>query len=144
MHYLLKIYGDKVRLYFRNFPLDSTCNPELQRQIHPTACLAARASLCAQEQNKFDLLFEKFFSNQRILTRENINTWAQQFNLNMSEFESCLTSDRITVRIREDIALAKDLQVQSTPTFFVNGRKVEGVLDENRLKALLEFHMTQH
>ena len=50
---LRTLYPGKLRLVFRNFPLDESCNKLLKRQIHENACAAARAAFCAGEQGQF-------------------------------------------------------------------------------------------
>ena len=47
-------YPDKVRLVFRNFPLNSACNPSLDHVVHEFACDTAKAAVCAERQGKFD------------------------------------------------------------------------------------------
>ena len=58
----------KVKLYFRNYPLDTTCNPSMSQQLHPFACKAAEAAACADAQGKFWEYHNTLFENQDALT----------------------------------------------------------------------------
>lgn len=138
MHRLVKNYGDKVQLIFKNFPLDSSCNSHIPTRMHQHACLAAKASLCAGQQGKFVDYYERLFSHQKEISPETIQTWASELGLNKEAFGACLESQETSIAIQKDIDLAATLGLQSTPTFFVNGKKVEGVIDENRLRAIIK------
>jgi uncharacterized membrane protein len=54
----------KVRMVFRNFPLDSACNRTVEQAMHPLACDAAKAAVCSQKQGKFQAVYETLFENQ--------------------------------------------------------------------------------
>jgi protein-disulfide isomerase/uncharacterized membrane protein len=138
MHRLLKIYGDRVQVIFKNFPLDSACNPHLTRRLHMNACEAAKAGYCAHKQGHFEAMYEKLFGNQHEISTASIASWATEIGLNREQFETCLSSPDTTTALQRDMDQAKSAGLESTPTFFVNGRKVEGPIDEQRLKALLQ------
>jgi protein-disulfide isomerase/uncharacterized membrane protein len=139
MHRLVKLYRDKVQLVFKNFPLDPTCNSMVKMQVHPSACYAALASICAQKQGKFIEAYEFFFSNQSKLSKPFIDEWwSKDLKLQQTDLDSCMNSKETKDQLQQDIDQAIVLGVQSTPTFFINGRKVEGALDENRLKAMAQ------
>lgn len=138
MHHLLREYKDRVQVVFKHFPWDSSCNPHIERGFHPRACLAAKASHCAHKQGQFKPMYEQLFENQKAISTENIAAWVEKIGLNKAEFEACMSSPQTTTEIQKDIDQAKTAGVQSTPTFFANGKKVEGLIDENRLKAILK------
>ena len=139
MHRLVKLYRDKVQLVFKNFPLDPSCNSMVKMQVHPNACYAALASICAQKKEKFIEAYEFFFSNQSKLSKPFIDEWwTKELKLSQTDLDSCMSSKEAKDQLQQDIDQAIVLGVQSTPTFFINGRKVEGALDENRLKAMAQ------
>lgn len=137
MHLLLKAYKDQVQVVFKNFPWDSSCNPTIPRGFHPNACGAAKSAYCAHKQGKFEQMYEKLFENQQLLGPESYVQWAQELGLDMAAFDACVASPDTLIAIQKDATEGKAAGVESTPTFFANGKRVEGVIDENRLKALL-------
>ena len=123
-------YPDQVRVVFRNYPLDPICNPEVQRSMHQFACEEARTVLCAHRQGKFKETYESFFEHQAGLSAQGPNSpleMAKAEGVSAEGLATCLNSPEISTAISKDIQEAKRLGIISTPTFFVNGRKVEGV-----------------
>jgi protein-disulfide isomerase len=114
---IMKNYGTKVRLIFRQFPLTS---------IHPNAQRAAEASLCANAQNRFWEMHDALFANQNNLKEENINAQAKLLGLDMEAFNTCLASSRIKNAVREDIRAGAGAGTNGTPTLFINGRYLNG------------------
>lgn len=137
MHHLLNAYGDRVQLVFKNYPLDQSCNPKLTHPMHREACLAARAAVCAHKQGKFKAFYERLFENQHSLSKETFRTWAGELGMDAGGLSLCLDSEEAKLAVRKDLDLGETLGVVSTPTFFLNGRKVEGILDEAHLKTVL-------
>lgn len=137
MHRLVKAYGDRVQLVFKNFPLDPTCNPHITRRIHDYACYAAKTAHCAGKQGHFAEMYEKLFANQKDLSVNNIEHWAAELGLDKAQLETCMAAPETLTAIQKDADQANSLGLEATPTFFANGRKVQGIIDEPRLKTLL-------
>lgn len=105
--------------------------------------LAARTAGCAAEQGRFwamhDLLFEK---QREWLGRgsqqERMRAYAAEAGLDPAAFDACWEEDRWSQRIAEQTAMARALEVRATPTFFINGVRVEGALSERDFRAVLE------
>ena len=116
---LLKNYGDQIRFVFRDFPLTD---------LHPNAVKAAVAAQCANDQGKFWPMYDKLFTNQENLTETDLKTYAIQIGLNSLQFGNCLDSDRFLSEVEADLAEGIAAGVNATPTFFINGFKVEGVV----------------
>ena len=125
---VLEHYPSQVRMVFRNFPLDSGCNRKMDRSMHPYACEAAKSALCANQQGKFAAVYETFFENQASFAPGKIAQLAQEAGLDPAQLAGCLNSPETAVAISRDVEEAVNLGVQSTPTFFVNGHKVQGAL----------------
>lgn len=119
-----KTYGDRVKFQFRNLPIS---------QIHPNAMAASRAAEAAALQGKFwemhDLLYTQ--SNWSAWTSAEdpttlFNTYARQLNLNEAKFKTDFKSTKVNNIIAADRAEFDKLKIQvSTPTFFLNGKKIE-------------------
>jgi protein-disulfide isomerase len=117
--------SDRVKFVYKHFPLT---------QIHPQAYKAAEAAECADEQGKFWEYHDKLFENQRSLLRSNLITFAEQIGLDKDKFTSCLDSGRMSGRVQAGIDEGNSRGVRSTPTFFINGQKYEGVLTAEQLE----------
>ncbi len=118
-----------VRLVFRHFPLDSRCNPTVSRPVHELACTAAAAAECAGQQGKFWDYHDRLFAEQRFLDRETLFRFARELGLAIPRFRTCLDDPATLASVTDDIAAATALGIESTPTLFVNGRRLEGVLE---------------
>jgi protein-disulfide isomerase len=118
-----------VRLVFRNFPLDSSCNDAIDRALHPDACLAAIAAECARRQSRFWEYHDLLFENQRTLDRDNLFRFAREVGLDIPTFRTCLDDPATRARIGDDVRAGIAAGVESTPTLFVNGRRIDGALE---------------
>jgi predicted DsbA family dithiol-disulfide isomerase len=126
---VMKKYGDKVRLVFRQFPLI---------RIHANAQRAAKASLCAAAQNHFWEMHDSLFRNQDNLKEEDIKSQAKDLNLDVNAFNSCLDSARISTMIQDDIRAGSMAGVDGTPALFINGRYLGGARSDEEITAIIE------
>jgi len=110
-------YGDQVRIVWKDFPLEN---------IHPLAAKAAEAAHCAGEQGKYWELHDRLFANQKELAADGLKKHAAAAGLEPGGFAACLDSGRHAVRVTEGVAEGKALGIDSTPTFFINGRRITG------------------
>jgi protein-disulfide isomerase/uncharacterized membrane protein len=139
----IKIAGsgthDTARFVFRHFPLDKACNRRLRSNLHPGACLLAEGAACAFEQNKFweyhDIAFETHTQISRSVVMDN----ASKIGLDLGEFKRCLDSGRGLKVVSEDIEAAFNAGVKSTPTLFINGRRLRGVPKPWMLNEILQY-----
>lgn len=136
---VLPRFGNDVELVFHHFPLDSSCNPAVTGSGHPYACLAAMASECAAAQGHFWEYHDLLFQNQSKLDRDSLLSYADRLSLDRKKFTACLESDMPRRRIANDVALGTRLGVQSTPTFFLNGRTVKGALAPDKLEHAIRL-----
>lgn len=127
MNTLLNRYPRELRVIFRNYPLDMSCNPQMKQPLHAASCEAARAAYCANQQGKFKALYEDMFENQVSLAPGKPEEMAKNVGIDEAKFQACLKAQETQLAIQADIEEGTRLGVSSTPTFFINGRKVEGV-----------------
>ena len=113
---LRRIYGDKVRMVYRDFP----------GQNHPDAFRAAEASQCAHEQGKFWEYHDLLFNRQAAGKPWNFLELANEVGLNSAAFSGCLNSGRFRAEVAKDLEDGLRLGITSTPTFFINGRPLIG------------------
>jgi protein-disulfide isomerase len=130
----------KVRLVFKDFPLE---------QVHPWAKTAAIGGRCAFKQSPdgFWKLHDAIYGNQESINPENVwdklVEYAGQSGLNADTFKSCLSSPEAAKEVEANQQDGLSLNVNSTPTVFVNGRPVVGG-DPNALAQMIEFELAAH
>ena len=110
---LLERFDGRVRVAFRNFPLED---------VHPHALAAAEAAECAGGQGKFWPMHDLLFADQTHLKPKDLHGYAQRLALDMARFTAEMDDHVYLQRVREHLQSGVDSGVRSTPTFFVNGR----------------------
>jgi protein-disulfide isomerase len=92
---------------------------------HIYSIYAAQAAECAADQGKFWEFEELDYKNQPDLNKEAVYDWARELRLDMPLFERCLKSEIKKNTVLADKKEGEERGVNGTPTFFVNGKKVE-------------------
>ncbi|MGH7804188.1 MAG: thioredoxin domain-containing protein [Candidatus Binatia bacterium] len=134
---VLPRFGDDVRFVFYNYPLSKDCNDAMPGRGHEHACKAAAAAICADEQGQFKRYSDLMFARQDALEPEKLRDYAEETGLDLSAWDKCTASAETAARITADVAAGQRSGVVSTPTFFMNGRKIEGNMPfENWLMGL--------
>ncbi len=111
-----EVYGDKVRIIFRDFPL----------QMHAQATKAAEAASCAGEQGKFWEMHDWMFASQAKLQVPDLKQHAADMGLKADAFGECLDSGKYTAKWQQGLADGTKYGVTGTPAFFINGRPLVG------------------
>jgi protein-disulfide isomerase len=124
---LLQKYPNDVRLVFKQFPLES----------HSQAALAAEASLAAQAQGKFWELHDKMYANFRSLSRVRILAWAKEIGLDLPRFTADLDSHKYASRVASEEKQGEIAGVEGTPTFFIDGHRLNAMLDVETVAPLI-------
>jgi protein-disulfide isomerase/uncharacterized membrane protein len=131
----LQEFRDSIRYSFVNFPLDSACNDAMPIAMHPLACMAAKASVCAQKFGDFWRFHDDLFRNQQSLSEDVILALATKRGWKRDEFAACMAAPETAARVKEDIAAGRRVSVSGTPTILLNGRKVRYWRDPKFLQA---------
>jgi len=121
--------GGQIAIVHRHFPLDATCNDVVEVSVHPNACRAAEAVECAGLQGKHDEMLDILFANQGQLFAENIMRLAVKIGVDRDALQRCLDEHRTLPQVLADARAGVALDIQSTPTVFLGGRRIQGVLD---------------
>ena len=127
----------QVKVVFKDFPLEA---------VHPWARTAALAGRCVYQADPaaFWKFYDVVYDNQEIISPENawvkMNDYAAQLGLNPEDFKSCLATPQAAAEVDSDVANGKLLEVTSTPTIFVNGRRLVGA-DPHRLQEYIEYEI---
>lgn len=117
---LLDKYGSQIRFEHKHFPL---------RSIHRYALDAAEMSECAADQGKFWEFVDIAFANQQDLDEEALVEWAQEIGIDATAAERCWKSHSKRDVVLADYKEGRDRDVGGTPTFFVNGERVDTGFD---------------
>ncbi len=125
---IVRDFPKDVRLVFKQFPLDSHSNAEF----------GAEASLAAQAQGKFwemhDLLYDGFPD----LSRKTVFNYAREIGLDMKQFTADIDSHKFRARVHMEEQEGEAAGVGGTPTFFVNGKKYNGIFDVATVEPLIK------
>lgn len=138
MNTLLARYPKDVKIVYRAYPLDMSCNTKVQHALHPFACESARVAYCAQEQGRHQEVIETIFERQSQLASGKALEWAVEIGLDKAKLDACLSSGGINALVARDLAEGDQLGVASTPTFFINGYRVEGPMPPAVWDGLIE------
>jgi protein-disulfide isomerase len=109
---------------------------------------AAEAAECASDQNKFweyhDLLFaSQNGENQGAFSKDNLKKLAVQLGLDAKAFNDCLDTGKYTQIIQQQTALARQIGVQSTPSFVINGTPLVGGQPFEAFQQIIEQFITK-
>jgi protein-disulfide isomerase len=136
---MLESYAGKIRVVFKDFPIE---------QIHPWARTAALAGRCAYKQDPkvFWKMYDLIYDNQELISAANawnkMTDYAGQIGLNAEAFKSCMASPEAGEAVNASRANAQLLEVSSTPTIFVNGRRIVGA-DPHLLEQYINYELAQ-
>ena len=122
--------GNRVAIYFKNFPLEQSCNSTLTNTLHPGACVLALGGICAHYQGKFEPYHDRVFGSElRNPQAADVVRLAGEAGLNAAAIEGCLSDPRTKEQLSAQIEEAKRVGVQATPTVFINGKKLPRIND---------------
>jgi protein-disulfide isomerase len=131
---LLQDYNGKITFYFRNFPLDS---------IHKNARIGAEAAEAAGAQGKYFEMHDKLYESQKDWSEDADPTdklvgYAKDLGLDTDKFKNALADEQYKSVIDQDVADGTALNINATPTFFINGTQVTGGFDYDSLKKAVD------
>lgn len=124
-------YKDKILYVYRYFPLPG----------HRQAMISAQAAEAAGKQGKFWEMHEALFVNQPNFEVEQLKQYAIDLGLNVDQFMTDLDSDAVRQHVLNDKADGLSLNVNATPTFFINGRRYTGILTFDEFKAAIDAEL---
>jgi protein-disulfide isomerase len=131
---VVKAYPGKVKLVFRQFPLE----------FHQNARKAAEAALCAHEQNKFWEYHDTLFKSQKDLGVESLKNYAKSLSLDSAKFDACLDSGKHASTVQTDMEAGQKAGVSGTPAFFINGIMLSGAQPVEEFKRIIDEELKTH
>jgi protein-disulfide isomerase len=124
-HDMTEAFGGKVRVYFKNYPLESA---------HPWARAAAIAGRCVVQQGQpaFWKFYDWIYQNQDDIAVDNLNSkvlaWAGENGVDTVKLGQCIDTKATEPEVNASIAEGHALGIAGTPTLFINGRKIGGLM----------------
>lgn len=123
-HNVTETFGNKVRVFFKDFPLES---------VHPWARAAAIAGRCVYRQGNdaFWKFYDWDYDHQEQIEPDNLETkvvaWASENGLDAAKLTQCIDTKATEAEVNRSIEEGHALDIRGTPTLFINGRKIGGL-----------------
>lgn len=147
---LLAAYPNQIKFVYRNYPLP----------FHQNAFASAEAALCAGDQDAYWKFHNVLFDSQALLNDQSgtvldqaaYNQLAANLGLDVTSFETCMTSHKHKQNILDDVSYAESLPADSTgeaavggtPTFFVNGHRLGGAYPIEYFKQIIDAELAKN
>lgn len=126
-------YADRVKFIYRDMPLT---------YLHPEALIAAQAGSCANDQKMFWQYHDLLFAYQgQYSTVEELVAYAGELDMDVDTFSQCLTSKKYEAEALNDMQEGIRFGVKGTPTFYINGLKLSGVVSYETFKAIIDRYL---
>lgn len=130
---MIKDYGDKIQVVFKNYPLP----------MHALAESAALASECANAQGKFEVFADKLFATQDKWSKlkdanGTFKTYAVQVGLKAQDFNKCLDSKQFQDRVNAVKEEGQGFGIQGTPALFIDDSFQNGLVKYEDVKKILD------
>jgi uncharacterized membrane protein/protein-disulfide isomerase len=129
-----------VRIVMKDYPLNPNCNTHVAVMLHASACDAAVAVRLASARNHGPEMEEWLYTHQPTLTPPIVRQAAHDVG-QVNDFDA--KYQPTLELVKGDIALGVQLGVRSTPTFFINGVKVEGAWQPQYFDQAIAYEL-QH
>lgn len=129
----------QVRVVFKDYPIEI---------LHPWARTAALAGHCAHEQKPeaFWKMYDEIYDHQDIISASDawmkMTEYAAATGLNAEAFRACMASPEAGAAIDASRANGQQLEVNSTPTVFINGRRMVGA-DAQTLEQYIQYELAR-
>ncbi len=132
------VFPNDVRVYFKDFPLEA---------IHPWAKMASIGGRCVFRQNPetFWSYHDWMYEHQGDMTAENLKSKILEFgkekNLDTLQLSRCLDTKATEGDVDKEIANGRTLQIDATPTMFLNGRRLVGNTPWQNLEQIIKIEL---
>jgi protein-disulfide isomerase len=129
----------QVKVIFKDYPIEN---------LHPWARTAALGGRCAYQQDPkaFWKYYDLVYDNQDIISAANawdkMLDYASKSGLNQDTFKACMSSPGAAGEVDASVANGNQIEVRSTPTVFVNGRRIVGA-DPHAIQQYIDYEVAQ-
>ncbi len=132
LHPTIAKFEGKIDIQYFFYPLDNSCNPSMERPLHHYACKAAYAASCMPEKD-FAKIHNDLFFNQ-----DKFEDGFLDYFIKTNGIEKCVSDPKTKEKVVALIKAADPFNIRSTPTFLINGVKIEGVLPSDQMSSIFE------
>jgi protein-disulfide isomerase len=127
-------FPDTLKIVYRYFPLET---------IHKNALVSAKAAEAAQRQGKFWEMHDQLFQHQNDWAQtenptDSFQTYAQTIGLNIDQFNADIASASVLDTVKSDEKMGTQANIPGTPSFFLNGKKLENPQSYEEFKKVVE------
>jgi protein-disulfide isomerase/uncharacterized membrane protein len=134
-------YGEKISIIYYNYPLDRSCNKSLSQTLYNGSCIASQAMLSAaslsilkeyvsKHYSRYDEFHGQYSKDKAVAVADGLV--AKQL------FQQELDGETTKQIVQRDIELARKLNINATPTLFINGRRMEGVSPRDMMEKIID------
>lgn len=138
IHKAVKEFSN-IKVIHHNYPFDKECNPYITINMHPNACFMSRGAIAAKNQGNYWEMSSLLYENQPKKINDMLKL-VEKLNLDkdtfIKDFESSTTTKILTKEIQE----GENLEIDATPTMYINGEQYVGVKPYYELKEILVKH----
>ena len=138
LHKAVKEFSN-VKVIHHNYPFDKECNSFISINMHPYACFMSKAAIAARNQNDYWGFSSLLYENQPKKMNDLLKL-VDQLGLNKNKFVEDFNNIIVENEIKKEIEMAENLEIDATPTMFINGEKIVGVKPYYELKGILIKH----
>lgn len=127
---LMKEYPGKIKVIWKGLPITEFPYPSQDAQLY---------GFCAYQQKKFNEFKNLAFTNGNNLSPDVLKIIAEQIELKQNKLEECLNSDEAAKYIDQTKQLARILNIQAVPTFFIDNKQIQNPGSIDEWKTLLNL-----
>lgn len=128
----------QVKMVFKDYPLNPNCNANVTVMVHPSACDAAVAVRLAGEHRKAEALEDYLYTHQPEMTPPMVRQAARDI-AQVTDWDA--KYQQTLALVKGETGLGQQLGIKSTPTFFINGVKIEGMLPPQYFQQAIEYEL---
>ncbi|MDD4973929.1 MAG: vitamin K epoxide reductase family protein [Bacteriovorax sp.] len=125
-------YNGKIDIQYFFYPLDNSCNPSMQRPLHQYACKASYVASCMPKQD-FAKVHDEIFQNQDKFEAGFLDQY-----IKTNKLETCVADPKTKEKVVSLITAADPFNIRSTPSYLINGVKIEGGLPADQMYAIMD------
>jgi len=120
-------YKNDIKFIWRDYPV-----------VAEYSAVLALAGRCAGEQGLFWPIHDKLFQNQGVSQIDELTALANQVGADTARFNDCLTKQKYLPQIQKDLTDGQGFGITGTPTYFINGYKIEGNIPRDTFIKIIE------
>ena len=125
-----------IKIMHHNYPFDKECNPYIIVNMHPNACFMSKGAIAARNQNNYWGMSSLLYENQP-KNMEQMLKLADKLGFDKEKFIKDFNNPLTAKEINNEINTADELEIDATPTMYINGEKIVGVKPYYKLKEIL-------